>query len=193
MKIYLAGPEVFAPNAIELGVRKKALCQHYGFEGIFPLDNEITSSLSPVETGLLISRENERLIADSDLVIANLSPFRGASADVGTVYELGLARGLDKTIHGYSNDPELYQDRLLSLCGPSASQQAGSLCDRDGLKIEEFDLHDNLMIDGAIAAAGGYFVLAQKKADIFSMTTFEEVLIRLHRPGQPSNVDVEIG
>lgn len=181
MKIYLAGPEVFAPDAIELGARKKSLCQHYGFEGIFPLDNEITPSSSPVETGLLISRENERLIADSDLVVANLSPFRGASADVGTVYELGLARGLGKAIHGYSNDPELYQDRLLSLCGPSASQQAGTLCDRDGLKIEEFDLHDNLMIDGGIAAAGGHFVLAQKKAAIFSMTAFEEVLIRLSR------------
>ena len=31
MKIYLAGPDVFLPNAIAIGRRKKELCAQYGF------------------------------------------------------------------------------------------------------------------------------------------------------------------
>jgi nucleoside 2-deoxyribosyltransferase len=36
-RIYLAGPDVFLPDAIEAGKRKKVLCQKYGFEGVYPL------------------------------------------------------------------------------------------------------------------------------------------------------------
>lgn len=40
-KIYLAGPEVFHPDAAARGRQKQALCREYGFEGLFPLANEI--------------------------------------------------------------------------------------------------------------------------------------------------------
>ena len=33
IKIYLAGPDVFLPNAKEIGKLKKELCEKYGFEG----------------------------------------------------------------------------------------------------------------------------------------------------------------
>ena len=33
MKIYLAGPEVFLPDAVQIGQAKKRLCAAYGFEG----------------------------------------------------------------------------------------------------------------------------------------------------------------
>ena len=182
MKIYLAGPEVFLPDADTIGERKKALCSHYGFEGLFPLDTQIAEQRSARDTGLMISEANETLIREADMVIANLTPFRGASADVGTVYELGLARGMGKTIHGYSNDPTPYTLRVLDHCGAaSADQTAGELRDADGYKIEEFELHDNLMIDGGILHSGGQFLLAQKKAAIESTAAFEEVLIRLSR------------
>ena len=85
MKIYLAGPEVFFPDADELGARKKQICEQYGFTGLFPLDTQIEPAATASATGLLISHENEQLIRVCDLVIANLTPFRGASADVGTV------------------------------------------------------------------------------------------------------------
>src|SRR5258708_1028231 len=35
---YLAGPEVFLPDAAEIGRRKKELCRRHGFEGLYPLD-----------------------------------------------------------------------------------------------------------------------------------------------------------
>lgn len=181
MKIYLAGPEVFFPDADELGARKKQICEQYGFTGLFPLDTQIEPAATASATGFLISHENEQLIQACDLVIANLTPFRGASADVGTVYEIGLARGLGKPIHGYTNDPELYHSRLNALFGSGTEQPQGQLRDRDGLKIEEFDLRDNLMIDGGIHACGGHFITAQKKAAITETAAFEELLIRLSR------------
>ncbi|MEK9765246.1 MAG: nucleoside 2-deoxyribosyltransferase [Thalassolituus sp.] len=182
MKIYLAGPEVFLPDANAIGERKKALCAEYGFKGLFPLDTQIAEQSSARDTGLVISAANEDLIREADMVIANLTPFRGASADVGTVYELGLARGMGKKIHGYSNDPTPYTLRVLEHSGAaSADQAAGELRDTDGYKIEEFELHDNLMIDGGILHSGGQFLFAQKKAAIESTAAFEVVLIRLSR------------
>ena len=179
-KIYLAGPEVFCPEASELGSRKKALCKHYGFHGLFPLDGEVQASGSARELGFAISAANEQLIRNADLVIANLTPFRGASADVGTVYETGLARGLGKVIHGYSNDPASFSERTFALFGQGEYGQS-ELHDRDGLSIERFDLHDNLMIEGGIALSGGIFLThpateAEKYSDL---TAFENLLRQL--------------
>ena len=41
LRVYLAGPDVFLPNAAEIGRRKREICAQYGFEGVFPLDNEL--------------------------------------------------------------------------------------------------------------------------------------------------------
>ncbi|WP_286720155.1 nucleoside 2-deoxyribosyltransferase [Thalassolituus sp. UBA2009] len=179
--IYLAGPEVFCPAASELGARKKALCEHYGFRGLFPLDGELQQSGSARELGFAISAANEQLIRRADLVIANLTPFRGASADAGTVYELGLARGLGKIIHDYSNDPALFAERTFALFG-QGEYDGSELHDRDGLSIEQFDLHDNLMIEGGIALSGGIFLTHQAaEAEKYTdLTAFEALLIRLN-------------
>ncbi len=89
-KVYLAGPEVFLPDAIEIGRRKKELCARYGFEGLFPFDNEIEPKEAGEGTDKVIYQANERMIRRADLGICNLTPFRGANADVGTVFELGM-------------------------------------------------------------------------------------------------------
>ena len=45
----------------------------------------------------------------ADAIIANLTPFRGPSADAGTVYELGYMAGRGKLCLAYSNDPSPYR------------------------------------------------------------------------------------
>jgi nucleoside 2-deoxyribosyltransferase len=40
-KIYLAGPDVFEKNSIELGKHYVKLCEKYGYEGLYPLDNVV--------------------------------------------------------------------------------------------------------------------------------------------------------
>ena len=180
-RIYLAGPDVFIANATALGEHKKILCTQYGFIGLFPLDGEIAAQSSARKTGLVISAANEALIHQCNLVIANLTPFRGASADVGTVYELGLARGLGKEIHGYSNDPRPYTQRVFNHSGSGliSEQRAGKLHDKDGLKIEEFELTDNLMIDGGIHASGGELFVSECDRAFDDITVFEALLKRL--------------
>ena len=41
MKIYLAGPDVFLPDAVEIGRQKAAICAAHGLAGLYPLDNAI--------------------------------------------------------------------------------------------------------------------------------------------------------
>src|SRR5437763_51598 len=87
-RIYLAGPDVFLPDATEAGERKKAICAELGLEGVFPLDAEIGAEDGERrELALRISAANEGLIRSCQAVVANMTPFRGPSADVGTAYE----------------------------------------------------------------------------------------------------------
>ena len=192
-RIYLAGPEVFLANAVELGEAKKALCQQYGFIGLFPLDAELPQQLNDQsdtdlqarELGLAISQGNEALIRQADLLVANLTPFRSPSADVGTAYELGLARGLGKPIYGYSHDLRPYQDRVwnMSPAQTAAHQQVGQWRDGQGYKIEEFQLHDNLMLEGGIHQAGGLFISRAAVSDqlLEDLSAFEQVLQQLSK------------
>jgi nucleoside 2-deoxyribosyltransferase len=38
-KIYLAGPDVFLPDAVDIGRRKVDLCRRHGLIRLYPLDN----------------------------------------------------------------------------------------------------------------------------------------------------------
>ena len=105
-RIYLAGPEVFLPDAVAAGARKRALCSAYGFDGVYPLDAELDlSKLAKTEAARRISLANEALIASCDLLIANMTPFRGVSMDVGTAFEVGYMRALGRPVLGYTNTP----------------------------------------------------------------------------------------
>src|SRR3984893_7982090 len=109
MKIYLAGPDVFLPDAIDIGRRKVELCTRHGLTGLYSLDNAIDPAAS--DASLRIFRGNQAMMIEADAVIANLTPFRGPGADAGTVYELGYMAGRGKLCLGYSNDPTSYADR----------------------------------------------------------------------------------
>src|ERR1700712_3187133 len=110
MKVYLAGPDVFLPDAVEFGRRKVDLCARYRLTGLYPLDNAI--DLAAPDASRQIFRGNEAMMNQADAIIANLTPFRGPGADAGTVYELGYMAGRGKNCFGYCNDPTLYADRV---------------------------------------------------------------------------------
>ena len=109
-KIYLAGPDVFLPDAVDIGRRKAELCRRHGLTGLYPLDNSV--ELAARDASLKIFRGNEAMMNEADAIIANLTPFRGPSADAGTVYEVGYMAGRGKLCLGYSNDPSTYTDRV---------------------------------------------------------------------------------
>ena len=110
MKIYLAGPDVFLPDAVEIGRRKAAICARHGLIGLYPLDNAV--DLAAADASLAIFKGNEAMMDAADAIIANLTPFRGPSADAGTVYELGYMAGRGKLCFAYSNDPAVYAERV---------------------------------------------------------------------------------
>jgi nucleoside 2-deoxyribosyltransferase len=170
-KIYLAGPDVFLPDPVEMGRRKKEICARYGLTGLFPLDNEI----DPVakDASLQIFRSNETLMKEADAIIANLTPFRGPTADTGTVYELGYMAACGKLCLGYSNDPAPYVDRVKRL---GAVEPSGDhLIDAEKLTVENFGLADNLMMIHALDLYGYPLIVPRTApADVWhDLTSFE--------------------
>jgi len=172
MKIYLAGPDVFLPDAIEIGRRKVAICARHGVSGLYPLDNAV--DLAAADASLAIFKGNEAMMDAADAIIANLTPFRGPSADAGTVYELGYMAGRGKFCLAYSNEPANYAERVArSFAVTKAS--GGHLIDDDGLTVEDFGLPDNLMMIHTLDLRGAKLVTPrQAPADIWhDLTAFE--------------------
>lgn len=154
MKIYLGGPDVFVPNAREVGQRKKEMCRAFGFEGLFPLDSEPEIAGDAIG----IFRENCGLMRQADIGVFNLTPFRGPSADVGTVFELGFMFSSDKLIYGYSSDSRDYRERVTATFGVTEAGERPR--DPDTYAVENFGWADNLMIVAAIREAGGVVTVA---------------------------------
>jgi len=172
MKVYLAGPDVFLPKPLEMARRKKQLCAQYGLTGLFPLDNKIDPKAKGAS--LEIFRSNQTLMNEADAIIANLTPFRGPGADAGTVYELGYMAACGKLCLGYSNNPALYADRVARF---TAVKPCGDgLIDAEKLTVEDFHLHDNLMIVHALDLYGCRLVVPKTApADTWQdLTSFEE-------------------
>ena len=167
MIIYLAGPDVFLPDAVAMGRRKVALCEKHHATGLFPLDNAI--DLTAPDASLKIFRANQAMMDRADTIIANLTPFRGPSADAGTVYELGYMAGKSKRCFAYCNDPRIYKDRILNRNG---------LVDTDGLTVEDFGHADNLMMIHALDVYGAPLITPHKTPDDIwlDLTAFEHCL-----------------
>ncbi|WP_417531191.1 nucleoside 2-deoxyribosyltransferase [Marinobacter lipolyticus] len=157
-RIYLAGPEVFFPAGEHQAIvaEKKHVLREYGFEGVDPLDTELAFSdhEAKPDRGYRIYQANRELMDRCDAVIANLTPFRGISADPGTVYEVGYMIGQGKTAFGFTLDGRRYRER------------AGSTnLDDLGHKIEDFELSDNLMIESGIRDSGGQLFVAERPGE----------------------------
>jgi nucleoside 2-deoxyribosyltransferase len=176
MKIYLAGPDVFLPDAIDVGRRKCAVCERYGVSALYPLDNSV--NLAAADASLLIFQANEAMMDAADAIIANLTPFRGPGADSGTVYELGYMAGRGKLCLGYSNDPTTYAERAREFT--EISSRDGRLLDAQGLTVEDFGLTDNLMMIHALQLHGCELVIPrQRPADIWRDLAAFETCVRL--------------
>ena len=131
--------------------------------GVSPLDEleDSTAASIGLPEWRQIALRNEAHIRGCVGVIANLTPFRGPSADVGTVYEIGFARGLGLKVFGYATMTTSFLERTLSLASGQQNGD-GSWRDADGLLIEQFGLFDNLMIEGGLVDSGGGLILGDQ-------------------------------
>jgi nucleoside 2-deoxyribosyltransferase len=176
---YLAGPDVFLPHVVAHAAAKVEICRRLGLRGLPPLNEDAGTIAVELEPWQAIYRKDVAMMENSDLIIANLTPFAGASADAGTLIEVGWFLGKGKPIFGYSNTPESFESRM--------RRQLGA--DHADLGIEGFHLPDNLMIVGAVQS-GGYpiFVPADDKArGLDALDVFETCVAAAARyfAGQP--------
>ncbi len=147
-KIYLAGFDVFRQDAAWYGKEMQKLCEKYGFEGLYPLDNTCTAASGIFEA-------NTEMIRRCDIIAANMNDFRGSEPDSGTAFELGYGYALGKTLYCYRSDIRTLRQRL-------------GCTDADGFNVEDFGLSLNLMIAvPSVVVKGGFEdCLKQIKDDI---------------------------
>ncbi len=182
-RVYLAGPEVFLRDPIVVTGAKKKICHRDGFEGVSPLDTELDLSTLPAkEAGWQISQANENLLRECDLLIANMTPFRGPSMDVGTAFEVGFMRALGRLVLGYTNIDGTLLERTRAQFSGDLRHREGSgdlVEDPDGLQVEDFGLVDNLMIDGAILSSGAeVVVMSASQQELFTDVRGFELCVR---------------
>jgi len=149
-RAYLAGPDVFLPGAAAQARAKVAICARYGIEGCPPLNEDAgaLASLPDDEAWRAIFAKDIAMMEAADLVIANLTPFRGASADAGTLIEVGWFLGRGRPVFGYSNTAAPFAERSRALLAVQPDAMPG-------LAVEGFGLPDNLMVPGALLLGGG--------------------------------------
>lgn len=163
-RVYLAGPDVFLPEPEAWAARKKAICVAHGLTGVSPLDalDDEPHHWAGFPLWRQIAMRNEAHIRSCQAIVANLTPFRGPSADVGTVYEVGFARALGLKVFGYSTVAAPFLARTLA--ATEAVERDGAWWDCDGMLVESFGLFDNLMIPCGIDDSGGHLI-AEDAAD----------------------------
>lgn len=132
-RVYLAGPTCFKKNAIQQYGYMSSYLLDLGFLALVPIDNECADALE-------IKKANQHMIITCDYVLADITPFRGVSCDVGTAYEVGMAEALGKEVILYSSDRRAYKDRVKE----------------DGMIVESFGLVENLMIQGNNSVWGSF-------------------------------------
>lgn len=136
LRLYVAGPDVFRPDAAEQGERLLALCAAAGAEGLFPLHAE----------GVDIRRACLDMLDAADAVIANITPFRGTHMDPGTAFEIGYAEARGVPVFLWSADLRPLKERH-----PSGADGR----DGEGYLVEDWGKTENLMIvpDGRAVGA----------------------------------------
>ncbi|MGL5082109.1 MAG: nucleoside 2-deoxyribosyltransferase [Microcoleaceae cyanobacterium] len=171
MRAYLAGPDVFLPDPEKTAHAKQEICQRYGFVGLFPLDQTLNiEKLNPRDAGLAIYRSNIQLMNSCSLIIANMTPFRSPSLDVGTAFEIGYMTAQGKPIFCYSNDDRLYTERVIA--------QGASTLDQVGMFIEQFEMIDNLMLESATVESGGAIAYESVEPEVYytELRVFKKVV-----------------
>lgn len=186
-KLYLAGPEVFLPDALAYAEQQRALCAQYGFTPLHPIENGPAFGehsvaaltrlyeavqlfrMKPLRNFMRLPSEDMRCamkiylgniayIRACDIVVANCNAFRGALVDDGTAYELGLGNGLGKPTYGYIAAALPEVQNVLQRY-PCTISADGVPIDQDGyLVVDGFGTAINLMLECGMLLGGGRLV-----------------------------------
>ena len=148
-KVYWVGPYVFAKSSEMMIKKMQAVAKDHNFRllpaGIIDSSTEDMNALY---------RENLVQMKSADFMIADISQFRGVSAENGTAFSMGFMYGLGKPVFAYSGDRLLFYDRIVAdlvLHDRKVVETVdGRIRDDHGDSLEVFDMADNLMLHGAV-------------------------------------------
>ena len=160
LKIYLAGPDVFLPDAMAHGQALQRMCADYGFIGVYPLDGALPEPLTATpRSAHHIYEANIVLLKGCDAVMANLQNFRGAEPDSGTAFEVGFAVASGLPVWGYGAPSQPITAQV-----PADAEGR----DVDGYHVEDFGLSRNLMLACSIQLVDGdvHACLAAMRASV---------------------------
>ncbi len=144
-RIYLAGPDIFYPNAEALYARLKQLCEEAGLVGLAPPDGMAFPIELTHECAAKIRLHDLRHLQNCEGVLANVSPYLGLEPDSGTAYEMGYAAALGLPVIGYTFDGLLTHERAARAGRPIGPDGREA---QEGLLLENFGLVANLMLAG---------------------------------------------
>jgi len=118
------------------------------------MDNELgDEEQGSIAQAAYIRSANMDLIRSCDAIIANMTPFRAPSMDVGTAYEMGVGAALGKIVVGYTTDPRSYVEKAKAMCKIERGED-GMLRDEEGMAVEEFGDGDVKLVDNLMIACG---------------------------------------
>lgn len=144
--VYIAGPDLFFRETWPAHVaRVESLCAPLGLTPIFPVPADpitgpgVTEDSDPSNAST-IYRSCLEALSRADMVLANLTPFRGHEPDSGTVFETAMAVSQGKLVVAYTNSPD--PRRVMP---PYSVAPDGAWLDDHGAVIERFGLPLNIM------------------------------------------------
>merc|ERR1712119_151684 len=185
-RVYLAGPDLFRTNGIEIGIKKKKILTDLGLTPYYPGDSEFdiedeyikgldsqSAGMEPTpeqlkekteKVAMCIAQGHEKFMRENACcAIIDCSPYRGPSMDAGTIFELGFMRALGKPCFGFTNVATNFNKRSRAFSGVKDDiTDVGE----DGNRFEEFNTADNLMIDNGINDSIKPFKLVVPEANI---------------------------
>jgi nucleoside 2-deoxyribosyltransferase len=144
-RIYLAGPDLFYPDAQARYAALKSMCSEAGLVGVAPSDGAPSEVPASPVGALRIYRHDIALLRSCDALLGNIYPFDSIEPDSGTAYEIGFAAALGMPIALYCEDGLSLRERIVAqgnTVGPDGRDGAGVL-------VEDFGLPANLMLCAA--------------------------------------------
>jgi nucleoside 2-deoxyribosyltransferase len=155
--IYLAGPDVFRPDAAACYARMARHCEALGLVALRPSDGTGGDGTG-ADLAQRIYEGNVALIRRCHAVVANLAPFRGhVEPDSGTVFEVGVAIALGKPVAAYLPQHSMSYAERVARHFPTRTDADGTLWDdAHGCWVEGFGEPLNLMLSRSTRLFGSF-------------------------------------
>jgi nucleoside 2-deoxyribosyltransferase len=105
-KVYIAGFEVFRPDAAEFFAAVSKLCGKLDMQALCPFDPSVDASDPEA-----IYQHNMELLMQATAMVANMNTFRGSEPDSGTAWEHGFMKARGFPVVSYTGDKRSEGDK----------------------------------------------------------------------------------